>query len=107
MTSNERADLLVVGGGVAGLYAALAAADEGADVLVLSKGPLVTTASYLAQGGVAAAMGEDDSTELHFADTLAAGRGLSRPSAVRRLVEDAPARILDLERLGVPFEPTL
>jgi L-aspartate oxidase len=104
---NGRAELLIVGAGVAGLYAALAAADEGADVLVLSKGPLVTTASYLAQGGVAAAAGEDDSTELHLQDTLAAGRGLSSVAAARKLVEDAPARILDLERLGVPFEPTL
>jgi L-aspartate oxidase len=103
----ERAELLIVGAGVAGLYAALAAADEGADVLVLSKGPLVTTASYLAQGGVAAAVGEDDSAEFHLADTLAAGRGLSSVAAARKLVEDAPARILDLERLGVPFEPGL
>jgi L-aspartate oxidase len=67
----------------------------------------VTTASYLAQGGVAAAVADGDSPELHFEDTLAAGRGLSRPSAVRKLVEDAPARIVDLERLGVPFESTL
>jgi L-aspartate oxidase len=104
---SEQAELLIVGAGVAGLYAALAAADGGADVLVLSKGPLVTTASYLAQGGVAAAVGPDDSPELHLADTLAAGRGLSSEVAARKLVEDAPARILDLERLGVPFEPTL
>ncbi|MDX6503429.1 MAG: L-aspartate oxidase [Gaiellaceae bacterium] len=104
---TERAELLIVGAGVAGLYAALAAADEGADVLVLSKGPLVTTASYLAQGGVAAAVADGDSPELHLADTLAAGRGLSSERAARKLVEDAPARILDLQRLGVPFEPTL
>ena len=104
---TERAGLVIVGAGVAGLYGALAAADAGEDVLVLSKGPVVTTASYLAQGGVAAAVGDGDSGDLHLQDTLAAGRGLSRPSAVRKLVDDAPARILDLERLGVPFEPTL
>ena len=49
---------IVVGGGVAGLYAALIAADEGADVVLLSKGPLFASNSYLAQGGVAAAVGE-------------------------------------------------
>jgi len=99
-----RCDLAVVGGGVAGLYAALCAARE-ADVLVLSKGPLPGSASYLAQGGVAAAVGEGDSPELHAVDTLRAGRGLCRPSAVRVLTEEAPARVADLVELGVPFDP--
>lgn len=96
-------DVLVVGGGVAGLYAALCAAAE-ANVLVLSKGPLLCSASYLAQGGVAAAIGKDDSPELHAEDTLRAGRGLSRPSAVAALTAEAPARVADLVELGVPFE---
>jgi L-aspartate oxidase len=103
----RQTDLLVVGGGVAGLYAALTAATEGADVVVLSKGSLYSSNSYMAQGGVAAALGADDTTELHAADTLAAGRGLCRESAVRLLTDDAPARIADLERLGVVFEPGL
>jgi L-aspartate oxidase len=66
---------------VAGFTAALCAANE-ADVIVLTKGPIKTTASYLAQGGVAAAIGSDDDPTVHAEDTLAAGRGLSRPSAV-------------------------
>ena len=101
--SGSNYDLAVVGGGVAGLYAALCVAEE-ADVLVLTKGKLRSSASYLAQGGVAAALGEDDSPELHADDTIRAGRGLCRESAVRALVEDAPARAMDLVALGVPFD---
>jgi L-aspartate oxidase len=102
--SRSHFDLAVVGGGVAGLYAALCTAEE-ADVLVLTKGKLRSSASYLAQGGVAAAMGGDDSPALHAADTLRAGRGLCRESAVQALVEEAPARVMDLGALGVPFDP--
>jgi len=96
-------DLVVVGGGVAGLFAALCAAAEG-DVLVLTKGPLLSSTSLLAQGGIAAAMGGDDSPQLHAADTLRAGRGLCRPSAVAALTDEAPARIRDLVELGVEFD---
>ncbi|MET0938254.1 MAG: FAD-binding protein [Gaiellaceae bacterium] len=98
-----RCDLAVVGGGIAGLYAALCVGDE-ADVLLLSKGPLRSSASYLAQGGVAAATAGDDSPELHAEDTMRAGRGLCRESAVRALVGEAPARVADLRDLGVPFD---
>jgi L-aspartate oxidase len=96
-------DVVIVGSGVAGLYGALCAAAE-ADVLLLSKGPLLSSASYLAQGGVAAAAWADDSPALHAEDTLRAGRGLSSPAAVRVLTEEAPARIVDLVDLGVEFE---
>src|SRR5213592_4433896 len=99
-------DLLVVGGGVAGFYAALCAASE-SDVVVLTKGPIKTTASYLAQGGVAAAVGADDDPGLHAEDTIAVGRGLSRPSAVSVLTNEAPARVADLADLGVEFDPGL
>jgi L-aspartate oxidase len=99
-------DLLVVGGGVAGFYAALCAASE-ADVVVLTKGPIKTTASYLAQGGVAAAIGPEDDPVLHAEDTIAVGRGLSRPSAVSVLTSEAPARVADLTDLGVEFDPGL
>jgi L-aspartate oxidase len=108
---SERADrapvdVLVVGGGVAGLFAALCAASEGR-VLVLSKGPLLASTSSLAQGGIAAALGEDDSPALHAEDTLRTGRGLSRPSAVSALTGEAPARIRDLVELGVAFDDGL
>src|SRR5205809_1372198 len=99
-------DLIVVGSGLAGLYGALCAAAD-ADVLVVSKGPVLTSSSWLAQGGVAAATAGDDSPELHFADTLRAGRGLCRESAVRVLTEEAPARIVDLADLGVDFDDEL
>ena len=79
------------------MYGALCAAAE-ADVVLLTKGPLLTSASYLAQGGVAAAVGSDDAPELHAADTLTAGRGLSRPTAVAALTSEAPARVADLVR---------
>jgi L-aspartate oxidase len=101
--TDTTTDLVIVGGGVAGLYAALCAAVE-ADVVLLSKGPLLSSTSFLAQGGVAAAVGEDDDPALHAEDTLRAGRGLSRPSAVRALTGEAPARVADLVELGVPFD---
>lgn len=98
--------LVVVGGGVAGLFAALCAAAEG-DVLVVTKGPLLYSSSLLAQGGIAAAMGDDDSPALHAEDTFRTGRGLCRPSAVTVLTEEAPARIRDLIELGVDFDEGL
>jgi L-aspartate oxidase len=99
-------DLIVVGSGVAGLYGALCAAAE-ARILIVSKGPVLTSSSWLAQGGVAAAIAADDAPELHAEDTLAAGRGLCRASAVRVLTEEAPARIVDLADLGVRFDEEL
>jgi len=95
-----------VGSGVAGLYGALCAAAE-ARVLLVSKGPVLTSSSWLAQGGVAAATAADDAPELHAEDTLRAGRRLCRESAVRALAEEAPARIVDLADLGVPFDDEL
>jgi L-aspartate oxidase len=108
-SDKNRVDLLIVGSGIAGLVTALTAAERGADVMVVSKGTLSSSASYHAQGGIAAACGEDDSPELHAADTITAGRGLCRASAVETLVEEAPARIDDLRAWGVRFgsEPGL
>lgn len=100
-------DVVVVGAGVAGLSAALAAADAGASVRVLAKASYTSSNSYAAQGGVAAALGPDDDPSLHAADTLAAGRGLCRPSAVRLLTDEAPARIAELRGLGVRFDDGL
>ena len=100
-------DLLVIGAGAAGLFAALSAAAQGAEVAVVTKGPLFSSNSYFAQGGIAAALGADDDASLHAADTLAAGRGLCKESAVAVLTAEAPERIADLEALGVVFEPEL
>jgi L-aspartate oxidase len=97
-------DLLVAGGGLAGLFAAIDAAERGARVMLATKGSLRASSSFHAQGGIAAAVGADDAPDLHMADTLRVGRGLCDPAAVRALVAEAPARIADLERLGVAFD---
>ena len=97
-------EIAVVGAGGAGLFAALTAASAGASVVLVSATPLAQTASYWAQGGIAAALAVEDSTERHLADTEAAGRGLVRRSAAEVLVAEAPGRVRDLERLGVRFD---
>ncbi|MEA2399080.1 MAG: L-aspartate oxidase [Thermoleophilaceae bacterium] len=99
-----RTDVAVVGAGAAGLYAALVAAREGARVVLVSRSPLAETASYWAQGGIAAALAVYDSPERHLADTLAAGRGACRISAARVLCEESPESVRDLESLGVRFD---
>ena len=101
---TARADVAVVGAGAAGLYAALSAAREGARVLLVSATPLAETASYWAQGGLAAALALDDSADRHLADTVAAGRGLVSDRAARVLVDEAPGIVRDLESLGVRFD---
>jgi L-aspartate oxidase len=100
----ERSDLVVVGAGAAGLFACLSAAREGARVTLVSARPLAETASYWAQGGLAAALAVDDSPERHLQDTVAAGRGLVRRGAAEVLAAEAPARFRDLEALGVRFD---
>jgi L-aspartate oxidase len=102
--SPSEADIAVVGAGAAGLYAALCAASEGAQVALVSATPLAQTASYWAQGGLAAALAADDSFELHLRDTELAGRALVRRSAAEVLVREAPDRVRDLQALGVRFD---
>jgi L-aspartate oxidase len=102
--SPLRTDLAVVGAGAAGLYTALCAARAGAAVTLVSATPLAESASYWAQGGLAAALDEADSPARHCADTLTAGRGAVRPSAARALCDEAPEVVRDLEALGVHFD---
>ncbi|HYZ97826.1 MAG TPA: FAD-binding protein [Acidimicrobiales bacterium] len=99
-------DLLVLGSGVAGLSAAVRAADaHGMRVGVLTKGGLDQATTRWAQGGVAAVLADDpDSTDLHLADTLAAGAGLCDPDAVRVLVDEGPSRVNELIALGAIFD---
>jgi L-aspartate oxidase len=104
MPDPERADIVVVGAGAAGLFTAMTAAAEGASVLLVSAMPLAQTASYWAQGGLAAALALEDSPGQHLEDTLAAGRGLVRRSAAEVLCAEAPARFRDLVDLGVRFD---
>jgi L-aspartate oxidase len=96
-------DYIIIGSGIAGLYTALLAKDHGS-VAILTKGNIDDCNTMFAQGGIAAAISSSDSPELHMEDTLAAGAGLCEPQAVRILTEDAPERIDDLVRMGVPFD---
>jgi len=103
-SDSRRFDVAVVGGGAAGLWTALCAAELGGSVCLVSRKPLAESASFWAQGGLAAALEPGDTPEQHAADTIAAGRGLCRPSAVEVLVEEAPAAVHELRRRGVRFD---
>jgi L-aspartate oxidase len=96
-------DYIIVGSGIAGLYAALMAREHGS-VLVLTKGSVDEANTKYAQGGIAAAVGSDDTPELHFDDTIEAGAGLVDAEAARILTHEAADRIADLVRFGVPFD---
>ena len=99
-------DVLVLGSGVAGLSAVVRLAEvAGLRVGILTKGDLAQSATAWAQGGVAAVIGGDeDSTDLHLADTLAAGAGLCDDRAVRVLVDEGPLRVRELIGLGAVFD---
>ncbi len=100
---TQRFDYVIVGSGIAGLYAALLAREHGS-VCVLTKGGIDECNTKYAQGGIAAAVGNDDGPELHLRDTLEAGAGLVDEAAARILVEAAADRIHDLVNFGVPFD---
>ncbi len=102
----ERLDVLVVGSGVAGLSAAVRLAElGGARVGVLTKGELEQSTTRWAQGGIAAVLpGDEDSTDLHLADTLRAGAGLCDQAAVRVLVDEGSERVHELIALGAVFD---
>lgn len=96
-------DFLVVGAGVAGLRAAIELAAAGR-VVVLAKREVKDSATQLAQGGIAAALSDEDEIGLHLQDTLNAGDGLCSPEAVKVLVEEGPERIEELLRWGTEFD---
>lgn len=96
-------DYIIVGSGIAGLYTALLAREQGS-VLIMTKGSIDDCNTKHAQGGIAAAIGSDDSQELHLRDTMVAGDNLCDEDAVRILVNEAPARITELVNFGVPFD---
>ena len=99
---NVRGDFLIIGSGVAGLRAAIALAESGSVTILTKAEPSESNTGY-AQGGIAAAVGPDDSTDLHLRDTLAAGDGLCHPGAVRVLVDDGVRDVLELIDWGARF----
>ena len=98
-----RGDFLVIGSGIAGLRAALSLAETG-DVVMLTKADPRESNTGYAQGGIAAAIGPDDSPERHFSDTIAAGDGLCVPEAANVLVSDGPRYVNELIAWGVAFD---
>jgi L-aspartate oxidase len=96
-------DFLVIGAGVAGMRAAIELAQSGS-VLVIAKDSLRESSSEYAQGGIAAALNDDDRIELHQQDTIYAGDGLCNAQAVHILVEEAPAAIQELIGWGAEFD---
>jgi L-aspartate oxidase len=97
--------VVIAGAGLAGLCAALAAAEAGRGVLVLSAAPLGEgCSSSWAQGGMAAALSPDDDPALHAKDTIAAGAGLVDPAMAKLLAEEGPAAVRKLAALGAPFD---
>ena len=103
VSSSERIDFLVIGGGVAGLSFALEAAGKG-QVLVLAKRARQEGNTQYAQGGIASVLGTDDSVERHVEDTLVAGAGLCHRDAVEVSAREGPDRIRWLLSLGVEFD---
>ncbi len=97
-------DVLVIGGGGAGLRAALAAAEAGSAVMIVNKGPVSRSGITLtAAGGMQAPFHKDDSAEQYFQDTLRCGYGLGEPRLARILAEGACEAALELERYGARF----
>lgn len=96
-------DFIIIGSGLAGLNAALYASRFGKAALI-TKSKLDVSSTYWAQGGIAAAVADDDSTEYHLEDTLTAGAGLCRREVVEILVNEGPDRIKDLIDLGMKFD---
>jgi L-aspartate oxidase len=100
---DNRVEFVVLGGGIAGMRAAIELS-RGGRVLILTKDDLYESSTEYAQGGIAAALGEDDEVTLHLHDTLLAGDGLCREEAVRVLVEEGPQQIHQLIEWGMRFD---
>ena len=100
---EERCDVLIIGSGIAGLTAALHAAQFG-NVTLVTKSEVTDANTWYAQGGIAGAVGEADSVDLHLADTLVVGQGLCDPDVVRAVVSEATDALSELESLGVRFD---
>ncbi len=100
------ADLVVIGSGVAGSYGALAAAELGAKVVMVTKRGLLSGATPWAQGGIAFPVGQEDIAQ-HVADTVKAGRGLSDPEVTREILQESLDHLRSLIDKGMRFDPGL
>jgi L-aspartate oxidase len=100
-------DIVVIGGGVAGLRAAIAAAEAGAEVLLITKDTVDQSNTWYAQGGIAAVLQPLDSVESHIKDTEIVGVGLCDEQAVRIVVEEGPKRVVELLSWGIHFDKKL
>jgi len=100
---SVRGDFLVIGSGIAGLRAAITLAEHG-EVIVLTKADPRESNTGYAQGGIAAAMGDDDTPDLHARDTIAAGDGLCVEPAVHVLVHEGPRYVRELIEWGAAFD---
>ncbi len=96
-------DFVIVGAGLAGLYAALHASQFGT-VALLTKTTMTLSNSYWAQGGIAAAVGSNDSPQLHFEDTIKAGKNLCKRDAVEILVTEGKSRVEEFISMGMNFD---
>jgi succinate dehydrogenase/fumarate reductase flavoprotein subunit len=104
LTSQEKVDVLIIGGGGAGAAAALEAKSAGADVLLATKLRLGDANTVMAEGGMQAAVNPDDSPIRHFADTLKGGHFKNDRTLLKILVEEGPSAVLWLMQLGVLFD---
>jgi succinate dehydrogenase/fumarate reductase flavoprotein subunit len=105
MFNVRKTDVLVIGGGGAGIKAAIVAAEKGKQVILLSKGPLAKTGiTPVAGEGIEGAVNPGDSVAMHFSDTVTAGRGLADEDLVWALAEDSIERIHELEEYGAQFK---
>ncbi|HWQ43598.1 MAG TPA: FAD-dependent oxidoreductase [Desulfosporosinus sp.] len=105
MFKVRKADILVIGGGGAGIKAAIAAAESGKKVILLSKDPLAKTGiTPVAGEGIEGAVNPGDSVGMHFSDTVKSGRGLADEDLAWALAEDSIDRIFELEEYGAKFK---
>lgn len=102
---DKKFDVIVVGSGIAGLYSALRLKKYGLNAVVITKDKVDETNTNLAQGGMAVAIGKEDSIELHLKDTIESGAGISDENIVRLLVSEAKNRVEEFIRfVGIQFE---
>lgn len=101
--NKNQSDVLIIGGGAAGLSLALRLAEDDLSITILSKSELTEGSSLYAQGGIAAVLDKDDNFEDHITDTHTAGAGLCKDATVRKVVEGAPEAINWLINKGVKF----